>query len=157
MRDFVKKFAAAQQEHASVRVHTDLAFHIIGLTKDSSFPKRLEAEMSFLAGTNDSATEEYIEDCIGKQEPLVKVLRLLCLYSLTNNGIKPKQFEFYKREILQSYGFEHLVSLDNLEKLGLLKKQEGKQTFPVLRKNLNLMSEEIDESNPTDINYVYSG
>jgi hypothetical protein len=47
--------------------------------------------------------------------------------------------------------------LDNLEKLGLLKKQEGKSSFNVLRKNLQLIVEDIDEKNPNDIAYVYSG
>jgi hypothetical protein len=79
------------------------------------------------------------------------------LESLTNGGLKPKNLEFFKREILQTYGFEHLFTLNNLEKLGLLKKQEGKASFPILRKNLNLIVEDIDENNPSDVAYVYSG
>lgn len=48
-----------------------------------------------------TSIDDHIEECINKQEPLVKVLRLLCLSSLVNNGLKPKQLEFFKREILQ--------------------------------------------------------
>ncbi len=47
---------------------------------------------------------DYIEDGIGKSEPILKILRLLCLQSLTCGGIKPKQLEHFKREIIQSYG-----------------------------------------------------
>jgi hypothetical protein len=62
-----------------------------------------------------------------------------------------------QREILQTYGFEYLFTLNNLEKLGLLRKQEGKQIFPLLRKNLRLIVEDLDETTPNDIAYVYSG
>lgn len=34
---------------------------------------------------------EFVDDCIDRHEPVVRVLRLLCLYSLTNNGLKAKQ------------------------------------------------------------------
>jgi len=88
---------------------------------------------------------------------LVKVLRLLILLCLTNGGLKPKQLEFFKREILQTYGFEYFFTLNNLEKLDLLRKQEGKPVFSTLRKALRLIVEEIDETNPSDIAYVYSG
>lgn len=71
--------------------------------------------------------------------------------------MKPKQLEFFKREILQTYGFEYIFTLNNFEKLGLIKKQEGKQGFPILRKNLRLIVEDLDESNPNDVAYVYSG
>lgn len=59
--------------------------------------------IDLLAGVELS--NEYIEECINKQEPLVKVLRLLCLQSVTNSGIKPKQLEFWKREIIQVVEF----------------------------------------------------
>lgn len=39
----------------------------------------------------------------------------------------------------------------------MLKKQEGKQIFPLVRKNLRLIVEDLDEQNPNDIAYVYSG
>ena len=50
-----------------------------------------------------------------------QVLRLICLQSVTNSGLKPKVLEHYKREIVQTYGFQHLLTLINLEKTGLLK------------------------------------
>jgi hypothetical protein len=44
-----------------------------------------------------------------------------------------------------------------MEKLGLFKKQEGKNVYALLRKNLHLIVEEIDENNPNDVAYVFSG
>ena len=67
----------------------------------------------------------YIEDCICRKDPLAKVLRLICLQSITNGGLKPKVFEFYRRELLQTYGFEHALTLVQLEEAGLFKVQVG--------------------------------
>eukprot|EP01114_Cavostelium_apophysatum_P016053 TRINITY_DN4505_c0_g1_i1.p1 TRINITY_DN4505_c0_g1~~TRINITY_DN4505_c0_g1_i1.p1 ORF type:complete len:397 (-),score=119.29 TRINITY_DN4505_c0_g1_i1:26-1216(-) len=155
MRDFVKKFASAQTEHASLRTHTGISEKILAVTKDPAFHRRLEVEQSLLAGEDVSG--DYIEECIARQEPLEKVLRLLCLHSLTNNGLKVKLYEFFRREILQTYGYEFIFTLNNLEKLGLFKKQEGKNNFALLRKNMHLIVEDIDEHNPNDFAYVYSG
>jgi len=39
----------------------------------------------------------------------------------------------------------------------MLKRQEGRNNFSGLRKSLHLIVEDIDENNPTDVAYVYSG
>lgn len=43
----------------------------------------------------------YIEDCIAQKDPLIKILRLVCMQSVCNNGLKQKVLDHYKREILQ--------------------------------------------------------
>lgn len=43
----------------------------------------------------------YIEDCIAQKDPLIKIMRLVCMQSVCNNGLKQKVLDFYKREILQ--------------------------------------------------------
>ena len=107
-----------------------------------------------------SADLTYVETAIAKRSPLLKVLRLLCLYSLTNNGLKAKQFDFFRREILQTYGFEYMftyvsslvvvilftfvVRLNNLEKLGLLKRAESRAApWSSLRKSLHLIVDDL--------------
>lgn len=89
-------------------------------------------------------------------EPLDKVLRLICIQSYCNNGLKTKVLDYYKREIIQTYGYEHLVTLMNLEKAGLLR-QSGQRHYPTIRKSLKLIVDEVNEQNPNDISYVYSG
>ena len=44
----------------------------------------------------------------------------MCLQSLVNGGLKQSTLDFFRREILQSYGFEYVLALDNLTKAGLL-------------------------------------
>lgn len=43
----------------------------------------------------------YIEDRIAQKDALAKVLRLMCMQSVCNNGLKQKVLDYYKREIFQ--------------------------------------------------------
>lgn len=49
----------------------------------------------------------YIEDCIAQKDPLIKIMRLVCMQSVCNNGLKQKVLDFYKREILQVTEFSY--------------------------------------------------
>ncbi|THF97657.1 hypothetical protein TEA_029426 [Camellia sinensis var. sinensis] len=112
---------------------------------------------------------EYIEEMIHKQEPLVNVLRLLILFSVTNAGLPKKNFDYLRqvlrslhqflilRELLHSYGFEHMATLNNLEKAGLFRKQESKSNWLTVKRALQLVVEDTDTANPNDISYVFSG
>lgn len=48
-----------------------------------------------------SQVNTYIEDRIAQKEKLSKVLRLMCMQSVCNNGLKQKVLDYYKREIFQ--------------------------------------------------------
>ena len=87
----------------------------------------------------------------------LQVLRLICLQCIVNSGLKPKVLEHYKREIIHSYGFEHFLTLENLEKVGLLRVQQGRGTYSTFRKTLKLTVDDVSEHDPTDISYVHSG
>ncbi|KAM9994732.1 hypothetical protein ACTFIY_000926 [Dictyostelium cf. discoideum] len=157
IRDYMKKLASYQMEHNSLRIHTCITEQILDVTKSPLFMKGIETEQNLLAGVNLEVAERFIEDCINKKEPIHKVLRLLILYSSTHNGIKPKQLEFFKREVIQTYGCSHILTLHNLEKLGLIHKADLKPTFPSIRKDLHLIIEDLNEQSPNDIAYTYSG
>ncbi len=87
-----------------------------------------------------------------------QVLRLMCMQSVANNGLKPRLLEYYRRAIMNSYGHEHLITLQRLENAGLLRVQEGK-SFSILRKNLKLVADRVDEVVRTtlfyDVQYNY--
>ncbi|MCL4118322.1 UNVERIFIED_CONTAM: hypothetical protein GTU68_044659 [Idotea baltica] len=82
---------------------------------------------------------------------------MMCMQSIINNGLKQKVFEFYKREIINTYGFEHFLTLENLEKAGLLTLQQSKSIYSTVRKTLKLTVDDVSESKPSDISYVHSG
>ncbi|KAF9314146.1 hypothetical protein BG003_004491 [Podila horticola] len=158
IRQFIVKMGGLAAEHQSLRLHTALAEEIMNYTMTDDFNRILEVQQNVVAGIATNKEPEYIEEMINKQAPIVQVLRLLCLYSLVNNGLKPKQFEFFKKEILEAYGFEHIQTLDNLRRLGMLTKQvTTKNTYSLVRRSLSLIVDEVNEHAPNDISYVYSG
>ncbi len=95
-----------------------------------------------------------------------------CLLSAVNGGLK--KLDFFKRELVQSYGLEALLAVSNLEKAGLLRK-DSKAWWPSMKKvhfaslqgvhieiyiriqALALVKEDVDESRMDDLSYVYSG
>ncbi|KAM0949673.1 putative sec1-like protein [Dioscorea sansibarensis] len=153
LKDFVKKLNSLPE----IARHVNLAQHLQTFTSKPSFHGRLDIEQTILEAQNYETCFEYIEEMIHKQEPFIRVLRLLVLFSITNSGLPKKNFDYLRREILHSYGFEHMFTLYNLEKAGLFKKQESKSNWPTITKALQLIVEDIDTANPNDIAYIFSG
>jgi hypothetical protein len=60
---------------------------------------------------------------------------------------------------MQAYGYEHLTTLDSLERAGLFlpRPTSVKSNYSSLRKALKLIVDDVDEQKPNDIAYVYSG
>ncbi|KAJ0967310.1 hypothetical protein J5N97_024227 [Dioscorea zingiberensis] len=153
LKDFVKKLNSLPE----IARHVNLAQHLQSFTCKPSFHGRLDIEQTILEAQNYEICFEYIEEMIHKQESLVSVLRLLVLFSITNGGLPKKNFDYLRREILHSYGFEHMFTLYNLEKAGLFKKQEVKSNWPTVTKALQLIVDDTDTANPNDIAYIFSG
>ncbi|XP_039288228.1 vacuolar protein sorting-associated protein 33A [Nilaparvata lugens] len=156
MKQFVSRLPQLMAAKKSLAVHTAIAELIKEVTDSEKFLSSLQMEQEMMLGVDTDKVHPYIEDCIAHQDPLIKVLRLICLQSVTNSGLKPKVMEFYKREILQTYGFQHILTLTNLEKANILKLQQGNRSYTVLRKVLHLTVEDNSEVAPRDISYVHS-
>jgi len=159
MKDFVNKLGGLQSEHHALRLHTNLTEEILNSTKADFFNKSLEVQQNLTAGADINSLNATIEELISRSAPFAQVLRLLCLESLTNGGLKPKDLDFFKREVLQTYGYEHILTLDALEKMNLLtsRSSSSKSAYSSLRKSLRLIVDEVNEQDPDDVAYVYSG
>eukprot|EP01094_Clydonella_sp_ATCC50884_P027895 TRINITY_DN8212_c0_g1_i1.p1 TRINITY_DN8212_c0_g1~~TRINITY_DN8212_c0_g1_i1.p1 ORF type:complete len:596 (+),score=194.45 TRINITY_DN8212_c0_g1_i1:119-1906(+) len=155
IRDFMKNLGSYQAEHNSLRIHTNIAEKVVLATRENDLQARLAAEQGLLA--EGSVPVEYIDEAIARQEPITEVLRLLVLCTLTKNGFKSKYFDYYRTEILQTYGYEHVATLEKLERVGLFRRQEGRNVYSALRRALDLIVEDVNEQTPNDIAYVYSG
>ncbi|XP_064235727.1 vacuolar protein sorting-associated protein 33A isoform X2 [Aotus nancymaae] len=158
IKQFVSQLPHMQAARGSLANHTSIAELIKDVTTSEDFFDKLTVEQEFMSGIDTDKVNNYIEDCIAQKHSLIKVLRLVCLQSVCNSGLKQKVLDYYKREILQTYGYEHILTLHNLEKAGLLKPQTGgRNNYPTIRKTLRLWMDDVNEQNPTDISYVYSG
>ncbi|KKA24717.1 Vacuolar sorting protein [Rasamsonia emersonii CBS 393.64] len=172
LREFVNKLPAYQQEHQSLKVHTNLAEDIMRQTRSDIFRKVLEVQQNNAAGSDPTYQHENIEELIARDVPLKTVLRLLCLESCMSGGLRPRDLENFKKLILQAYGYQHLLTFRSLEKMELLQPRSSataallpgggasagtKTNYSYLRKHLRLVVEEVSEKDPNDIAYVYSG
>ncbi|XP_028788975.1 vacuolar protein-sorting-associated protein 33 homolog [Neltuma alba] len=153
LKDFVRKLNSLPE----MTRHINLAQHLSKFTSKPSFLGQLDMEHTIIESQSYDICFEYIEEMIQKQEPLTTVLRLLILFSVTNSGLPKKHFDYLRRELLHSYGFEHMATLNNLEKSGLLKKQESKSNWFTVKRALQLVVDDTDTANPNDIAYVFSG
>lgn len=155
LKDFVKKLNILPE----ITRHVSLAQHLSATyTNKQSFLDQLHIEQTLVEGVNYDVTSAHVQTMIYKQDPLISVLRLLIMLSLTSGGLRQKDFDNFRRELLHSYGFEYMILLSNLEKAGLLKKQEGRNNiWPHLVKAFKLVVEDVDDAHPNDIAYVFSG
>ncbi|KAH9220441.1 Sec1-like protein [Leptodontidium sp. 2 PMI_412] len=174
LRDFVNKLPGYQAEQQSLKIHTGLAEEILKHTRTDQFSRLLEVQQNLAAGADPSSQHDAIEELIARDAPLTEVLRILCLESCISGGIKPRELEAFKKMILQAYGYQHILTLDALEKLQLLLSRSSpmasmipmtggpantgtKTNYTYLRKALRLIVDEVNEHDPNDIAYVYSG
>lgn len=160
LKEFVGKIGGLQNEHQVLRLHTGLAETITAQTQTDIFNKSLEVQQNLLSSYDVNAQLNSIEDLIYQQAPLSVVLRLICLASITQGGLKQKVLDNLKREVLQTYGYDLLPLFLALESLHLLSPPPAKPDLPFpfqsLRKSLRLLTDS-PEDNPTDISYTYSG
>lgn len=117
-----------------------------------------------VAGMDGSSQHDAISELIARATPINSVLRLLCIESLVSSGIKQKDLDNFRRDILHAYGYQHILTLDALEKLQFLQSRPAvtaagnmRTNYSHLRKVLRLIVDEVNEQEPDDISYVYSG
>ena len=174
LREFVNKLPGYQAEQQSLKTHTNLTEEALKYTQTETFNRILEVQQNLVSGTDPSSQHDTIEELIARDLPLTTILRLLCLESTISGGLRLKDLDNFKRQILHAYGYQHLLTLHNLEKMGLLVARTAANPFyiPVggggasesnitnynaLRKSLRLIVDEVNEQDPNDIAYVYSG
>lgn len=65
-------------------------------------------------------------DWVIAQKPIEDIFRALCLMSLTKQGLEENLYEFARKEITESYGFEKMQVFSGLEACGFIRKREKK-------------------------------
>ncbi|EOA88953.1 uncharacterized protein SETTUDRAFT_168161 [Exserohilum turcica Et28A] len=171
LRDFVAKLPGYQAEQASLKLHTSLTEEIIKFTRTDIFTRSLEVQQNIMSGADPTTQHETITELINRDVSLSTILRLLCLESTTNAGLRPKDLENFKRAIIQAYGPQHMLTVAALEKMGLLAQRGGVSlggvgapakpgsvtNYTPLRKSLKLWDDDVNEADPNDISYTFSG
>jgi hypothetical protein len=157
LRDFVKKIPSLKETYSQLTFHINMTEKITAMTNSKAFRDRWNVEHKIMDG--DKQIEE-IENAMARQQPLLDVVRLLCLQSLVvdkeKGFIKPKVFDELRHKLVHTYGYEMIFLLDNLDKVGLLRKRDAAGPFGNLVKKLNLVHDS-NLATPEDMSYVTSG
>ena len=125
MKQFVQndlKHMKAQSKAISLHIG---ASEVIQREKGSHFESQLPVEHTLVSATATRENLSYIEDCMAQLRPLSISLRLISLLAHCSDGLSSADFARLKTQFLQAYGFQHLVTWHNLEKLGVIRVKGG--------------------------------
>ena len=185
--DFVKKIPGITREYKLLHTHINVAELLKRTTDSREFRDYWQAERGIMDGDFSSSSsgasvsldliEELISADIDRLD-FFHVLRLFCLQSLCSGGIR-KNYDALKKMIVQTYGYQHIFTLYNLERSGFLRRKESKSnvgglgsildsstnsSWHLLKKNLNLIADDADNGyevsgfqSDIDISYVAAG
>ena len=164
LKNFVQKLPDLRRKHDSLETHLKVSEQIIVKKREAEYERQLYFERAILEAVDKVPIKDYIEECIHRQVNYHVPLRLLCLMSATNNGIKNKYWQVLKSQYLHSYGHKFLDCFHNLETAGLIvekpEESTAPSTFKQLSKNLKLVPKEPETANlqnPSKMSYVFGG
>ena len=175
LREFVSKLPGYQAEQQALRVHSGLVEEIMQHTNADAFRRLLEVQQNLASGGEGSGEHDAIEELVARAAPLPDVLRLLCLESCVAGGLRPRDLERFRTLLLHAYGPQHLRTLAALEAMQLLVpraaggmfalpttgqaagQHAARTNYNYLRRALRLVVNDVNETAPNDVAYVYSG
>eukprot|EP01080_Neovahlkampfia_damariscottae_P012510 gene12510-6258_t len=159
IKEFANKLNRLQEDKNNLEVHINLVKEIKAHIQRKLFKTAVEMQQSMLLGDNSNDVLNYIENCINSKQHFLKIIRLFSLYCLTigfNNSSKQK-YEYFKNEILQTYGYHKLIELRDLENSNLIGLNKS-NNWSNIKKNFKLLEEDLDlENSIYNIHSVFSG
>ncbi|XP_038850442.1 vacuolar protein sorting-associated protein 33B isoform X1 [Salvelinus namaycush] len=151
MKTFVsEELKGLKQEHRLLSLHIGASESMMKKKTKQDFQELLKTEHSLLEGFEIRECISYIEEHINRQVSMVESMRLLCLLSLTENGLLPKDYRSLKAQFLQSYGIDHLLTFSNLKQLGLLVEQQPGETLTVMESRVGKLVNDKTAGKLTD-------
>nr|XP_021530020.1 vacuolar protein sorting-associated protein 33B [Aotus nancymaae] len=138
MKNFVsQELKGLKQEHRLLSLHIGACESIMKKKTKQDFQELIKTEHALLEGFNIRESTSYIEEHIDRQVSPIESLRLMCLLSITENGLIPKDYRSLKTQYLQSYGPEHLLTFSNLRRAGLLTEQGPGDTLTAVESKVS--------------------
>ena len=152
---FVTKLPELKRKLHTLTQHIHIAEHVDAITKSASFRTLWETERGIIEGYR---MLDNINTMIDKHDDFLKVLRLLCLESFVSGGFQPFEMDNLRVHLVQTYGYEVILTLEHLETVGFLKAESKKHAaFENVRQDFNLVVPSVNVTKPNDSAYVTSG
>nr|XP_046251888.1 vacuolar protein sorting-associated protein 33B [Scatophagus argus]XP_046251899.1 vacuolar protein sorting-associated protein 33B [Scatophagus argus] len=151
MKTFVsEELKGLKQEHRLLSLHIGASESIMKKKTKQDFQELLKTEHSLLEGFEIRECISFIEEHINRQVSMIESLRMLCLLSITENGLLPKDYRSLKAQYLQSYGVDHLLTFANLRQLGLLVEQQPGETLTAMESKVGKLVNDKTAGKLTD-------
>ncbi|KAG8145328.1 hypothetical protein E2320_013655 [Naja naja] len=102
MKNFVsQELKGLKQEHRLLSLHIGACESIMKKKTRQDFQELLKTEHALLEGFATRESISFIEEHIDRQVTPIESLRILCLLSITENGLSPKDYHSLKTQYLQ--------------------------------------------------------
>lgn len=124
IKEFVESLSSLQAKQKLLKVHTTLSSDVLREVENNAsiqFNRILELEQNLLLGNLDhrSSCDSLLELIYEGEVSLKRILRLICLSSICKYGLRDKDYELIKRELIDTYGIETCFQLERLTLSGL--------------------------------------
>ncbi|KAG8225413.1 hypothetical protein J437_LFUL004613 [Ladona fulva] len=102
----------------SLSYHIGACEGIIG-SMGGKYQELQNVEENIVRGRSKKESILYIENCLARQMSYTLALRLISLLSITEGWLTYDEVGSLKSQFLHAYGYKHLVTFHNMEKVGL--------------------------------------
>ena len=144
---------------APITINTKIMAEIINENIKDENKNFANKERIFLGGNVPTNLELFYSDYMSERKDLSKLIKLLCIESLTQGGIK--DYLNIKRDILNIYGYQKIFLLRDLESIEFLKEKGPRKkqefTYQQICIKLNLINQKFTKENISDCSYLYRG
>ncbi|GBE58828.1 vesicle transport protein [Babesia ovata] len=177
MDAFVKKFKNLQKEHSELSVHVNLMSWLSSLVNGDLIQLLQHMEDTILQYSSDAKPEDsklasitaklfnkpcdpfvaLFLDLIFWNVDVNQLYRLLVLASQTRDGIKSGDLQNIKRAVVDQYGFNQLLAMHELERMGMVRVNDAPDgmRWSRLCKKLNLLVDR--DTGSADYSMIFGG
>ncbi|CCD27123.1 tethering complex ATP-binding subunit VPS33 NDAI_0J02310 [Naumovozyma dairenensis CBS 421] len=147
IKQFVDSLGSLQARQKLLNLHTTLSSDVLEEVEENEslqFNRILEMEQDFLLNNLDNkACCESILDLIYEGDvSSTKIIRLVCLFSLLKVSCRDKDFETFKKELIDTFGIEICFTLERLTKAGyFISKSLDDSKNPTMESNSKIRKE----------------
>lgn len=114
--------------------HINLAFHINNQMKQLDYQHCYGLEQTIILGEDLKTIQSILENKMSKQYNRDKILRLMCLFSITQSGLKTDLLDSLRRFYIMNYGYSELITLMALQESRLLRPKDKKFDWNKIKK-----------------------
>ncbi|TMW58699.1 hypothetical protein Poli38472_010258 [Pythium oligandrum] len=162
IHEFVKSVPQMQSQQKTLERLVTMLETLETNTATSAFRDTWRLERAMMDRDADSSEIlDSIEELIFQHEPLLKVLRLLCLFSVTHNGVPRHELLRLKMHLVRAYGHELIFSFSTLARVGLLVEKDSnshdEHVFEDVAEALGLLDVDVNVQNPRGAAFVTGG